>query len=175
MSSAVAGAAKTVEPGLTNGVAQCPGITNLLALLGTLVMSSHANAQAKPPTDIIELKLRNAIIERYSKLAQIFPSRAKRIQLDRFRLCAVSLFLGQGRALAAASRHHRRRSRLRSLPAQRLGTRGRARAPKFEQQVCTYVDFGVMWGGGPVPTVNDPGILVARRGDHGATVAARRR
>jgi len=31
--------------------------------------------------------------------------------------------------------------------------------PKFENQVCAYVDFGVLWGGGPVPTVNDPDYL----------------
>jgi hypothetical protein len=31
--------------------------------------------------------------------------------------------------------------------------------PKFENQVCMYVDLGVLWGGGPVPTVNDPDYL----------------
>jgi hypothetical protein len=31
--------------------------------------------------------------------------------------------------------------------------------PKFENQVCLYVDFGLLWGGGPVPTVNDPDYL----------------
>jgi hypothetical protein len=31
--------------------------------------------------------------------------------------------------------------------------------PKFESQVVAYVDFGVLWGGGPVPTVNDPAYL----------------
>jgi hypothetical protein len=31
--------------------------------------------------------------------------------------------------------------------------------PKFENQVCMYVDLGVVWGGGPVPTVNDPEYL----------------
>lgn len=31
--------------------------------------------------------------------------------------------------------------------------------PKFENEVCAYVDFGVLWGGGPVPTVNDPDYL----------------
>jgi hypothetical protein len=31
--------------------------------------------------------------------------------------------------------------------------------PKFENQVRMYVDFGALWGGGPVPTVNDPEYL----------------
>ena len=31
--------------------------------------------------------------------------------------------------------------------------------PKFEGQVLMYVDFGVLWGGGPVPSVNDPDYL----------------
>jgi hypothetical protein len=31
--------------------------------------------------------------------------------------------------------------------------------PKFENQVCAYVDFGLLWGGGPIPTVNDPDYL----------------
>jgi hypothetical protein len=31
--------------------------------------------------------------------------------------------------------------------------------PKFENQVVAYVDFGVVWGGGPVPTVDDPEYL----------------
>jgi hypothetical protein len=31
--------------------------------------------------------------------------------------------------------------------------------PKFENQVCAYVDLGVLWGGRPVPTVNDPDYL----------------
>jgi hypothetical protein len=31
--------------------------------------------------------------------------------------------------------------------------------PGFEDQVRMYVDFGVLWGGGPVPSVNDPEYL----------------
>lgn len=31
--------------------------------------------------------------------------------------------------------------------------------PKLENQVTMYVDFGALWGGGPIPTVNDPDYL----------------
>ena len=31
--------------------------------------------------------------------------------------------------------------------------------PRFESQVCMYVDLGIRWGGGPVPSVNDPDYL----------------
>jgi len=31
--------------------------------------------------------------------------------------------------------------------------------PNFENHVCAYIDLGVLWGGGPVPTVNDPDYL----------------
>ena len=31
--------------------------------------------------------------------------------------------------------------------------------PKFEDQVRTFVDLGALWGGGPVPTVDDPEYL----------------
>ncbi len=31
--------------------------------------------------------------------------------------------------------------------------------PNFENQVMAFVDFGVIWGGGPVPTVADPEYL----------------
>jgi hypothetical protein len=31
--------------------------------------------------------------------------------------------------------------------------------PKFEDQVRTFVDLGILWGGGPAPTVDDPEYL----------------